>query len=269
MRTRIRPPSRHQTGRRRRSPDEHVVLQLQRTIGNRATTRLLRQPVEAPPKPASKQPEVLKKAGVTTDARVNDKTAGLIQAALEESVELAPYLKGKFPKYAITKGFELHTDEDDFNTAVKTIVKKNTEPMTKNQRAAAYGKIGGFYDRASNTVHVRRRSTFGHTVHESMHKVASSGFHTFWGDFINEGVTQYFADRLLVEHGLSKVTDHEYKDELACAEKLVALTDWKTVAGAYFQNDGALREAVMRKLNLDLLGLTKAVRAGTVCSRLQ
>jgi len=244
------------------------VLQLQRTIGNRATTRLLRQPVEAPPKPAVKKPEVLKKAGVSTDDRVNDKTAGLIQAALEESVELAPYLKGKFPKYAITKGFELHTREDDFNEAVKTIVKKNREPMTEKQRAEAYGKVGGFYDRPSNKVHVRSRTKFGHAVHEAMHKVASPAFHGFWGDFVNEGVTQLFADRLLVEHGLTEVTDHEYKDELACAKKLVALTDWQTVAAAYFTADMKLLNAVGRKLKMDTNGVHDAIAAGTLCSRL-
>jgi hypothetical protein len=260
MRTRIRSDAQHHAGRRRhvarRPPDEELVLRLQRTIGNRATTRLL-----------LRKPQVLAKAGLTTDSRVDSKTPGLIQAALEESDELKPFLGGKFPKYAVTKGFEVHTDEDDFNEAVKKM-RKNLEPMTKNQKAAAYGKIGGFYDRPSNTVHVRSRTKFGHAVHEGMHKVASSGFHTFWGDFINEGVTQLFADRLLVEHGLGEVTDHEYQDELACAKKLVALTDVKTVAGAYFQNDGALREAVIKHLKTDLLGLTKAVRAGTVCPRL-
>ena len=275
MRTRIRPTSLHQTGRRRRvarrPPDEELVLQLQHTIGNRATTQLLRQPVEAPPKPqpATKQPEVLKKAGVKTDSRVNDKTAGLIQAALEESVrDSAPYLKGKFPKYSITKGFELHTREDDFNEAVKTIVKKNREPMTEKQKAEAYGKVGGFYDRPSNKVHVRSRTKFGHAVHEAMHKLASPAFHGYWGDFVNEGVTQLFADCLLVEHGLTEVTDHEYKDELACAKKLVALTDWQTVAAAYFQADLKLLNAVARKLKTDTNGVHDALVAGTVCSRL-
>jgi len=48
MRTRIRSEAQQHAGRRRhvarQPPDEELVLRLQRTIGNRATTQLLRQP---------------------------------------------------------------------------------------------------------------------------------------------------------------------------------------------------------------------------------
>jgi hypothetical protein len=259
MRTRIRSQAQHVTVRRRhvarRPPDVELVLQLQHTIGNRATIQLLQR-----------TPQVLTKAGIKTDSRVSDKTPGMIQTALEESVELKPFLKGKFPGSAVTKDFEIHTDEKSFNTAIKAHF-KNTEPMTDKQMAEAYGGYGGFVERANRRIHVRSRSTFGHAVHEAMHRVSSSGFRGFWGDFLNEGVTQLFADRLLVEHGLTKVTDHKYKDELACAEKLVALTDVNTVAAAYFQNDGKLREAVMKELKVDLHDLSR-LDGKTICARL-
>ena len=48
--------------------------------------------------------------------------------------------------------------------------------MNEAQRAAAYGKIGGFYDRPTNEVHVRARTKFGHALHEAMHKVAHPVF---------------------------------------------------------------------------------------------
>jgi hypothetical protein len=256
MRTRLRATAQHHGARRRAATDELLVLRLQRTIGNRATTRLL-----------LRKPDSLTKAGVNTDDRVSDKTPALIQAALEDSDELKPYLKDKFPKSLVTKDFDIHTDEDDFNEAAKAM-KHNTEPMTKNQRAAAYGHIGGFFDRSTRHIHVRSRTKFGHAVHEAMHKVAHPGFHGFWDDFINEGVTQYFADRLLKEHGLGIVTDHEYKKQLECAEKLVTLTNWQTVAKAYFQNDGALREAVLKKLGTDLGTLRRDLMAEKVCARL-
>ena len=76
--------------------------------------------------------------------------------------------------------------------------------MTKKERAAAYGRIGGFFDRSNGVIHVRSRTKFGHALHEAMHKVAHPGFHGFWGEFINEGVTQYFADCLLREQGLPR-----------------------------------------------------------------
>ena len=140
--------------------------------------------------------------------------------------------------------------------------------MDKRQRAANFGKIGGFYERRTNEVHVRSRTKFGHALHEAMHKVAHPVFRPYWDRFINEGVTQYFTDMVLEEQGLAKVTDHEYAKELACAEKLVAATSWQIVAAAYFQNDGALREALMRRLQLDGGGLTREIGAERICPRL-
>jgi hypothetical protein len=259
---RLRSDALHHAGGRRRSgaarhrPDAELVLSLQRSIGNRATTRLLRSPKQ-----------VLTTAGITTDSRVNDETPKWIQAALDESEKLRPFLKGKFPKSAVTKDFEIHSVEDDFNQAAKTMY-GNTEPMTKDQRAAAYGKIGGFFDRGTRKIHVRSRTKFGHAVHEAMHKVAHPGFHGFWGEFINEGVTQLFADCLLREQGLSIVTDHEYKKQLECAEKLVALSSFETVARAYFQMDQGLHEAVMKHLKMDVGQLHQARRAKKVCELL-
>jgi hypothetical protein len=101
-----------------------------------------------------------------------------------------------------------------------------------------------------------------------MHKVAHPVFKPYWGRLINEGVTQYFTDLLLREQGLSEVTDHEYKDELACARKLVAATSWQVVARAYFLNDGALREALMARFKLSAGAFTGEVGAERICSRL-
>lgn len=292
MLARVRSDAPLRTGARRRvssvcEDDVAHVLRLQRTIGNRATTRLLREPVadveqEWARFEAAKQthqqrlaeyaardkPHVLKQQGITTDSRVASDTPKWIQAALAESQLLRPYLKKKFPASAITDGkFTIESNEDVFNTAAKDYL-GNKDNMTKEQRAAAFGGIGGYYDRRDHSVHVRSRTKFGHAVHESMHKVASPGFHIFWGTFINEGVTQYFTDLLLEEQGLSKVTDHKYGAELACAEKLVAATSWQVVAGAYFLEDGTLRETLMKRFKLDLLGLKKELIAERVCARL-
>ena len=134
---------------------------------------------------------------------------------------LKPSLKDKFARAAITSDCDIHSDDDDFNEAAKKM-KHSMEPMTKTQRAAAYGKIGGFYDRSTHHIHLRARSKFG----------------------------------------------HEYEDRLACANKLVALTDWQAVAKAFFVNDGALLEAVKKKLNMDVGPLRKALLDDTVCARL-
>ena len=293
MIARLRSDALHHAGDRRRGgaarrrPDAELVLSLQRSIGNRATTRLLREPLDTDIAAerarfdeharVHKQrlaeyaqrstPHVLKTAGITTDSRVDSETPKWIQAALAESQKLRPFLKGKFPKSAVTKDFEIHAVEDDFNEAAKTMY-GNTQPMTKAQRAAAYGKIGGFFDRDTRKIHVRSRTKFGHAVHEAMHKVAHRDFHGFWNEFVNEGVTQYFADCLLQEQGLPIVTDHDYKAQLECAKKLVALSSFETVAAAYFRMDPGLHEAVMKHLKIDINALLQLRRTNTVCTRL-
>ena len=296
MLARVRSDTPHLTGARRRPgdachpPDVAQILRLQRTIGNRATTRLLRQPTMTEDEALAdvalerarfdaakrthqqhlaqygeRRPHALKSAGIITDSRVNNDTPKWIQAALAESRLLRPYLRGK---PVITDGsFHIHSGEDDFNEAAKKHL-GNKDLMDKAKRAAAYGKIGGFYDRNSKQVHVRSRTKFGHALHEAMHKVAHPVFFRYWQRFINEGVTQYFTDLVLREQGLSEVTDHEYKDELACAKKLVLATSEDVVARAYFLNDQALREALMRRFQIDAGTLTREIGAERICTRL-
>jgi hypothetical protein len=48
----------------------------------------------------------------------------------------------------------------------------------------------------------------------------------------------------------------------------VAATSWQIVTAGYFQNDGALREALMRRLKLDGGGLTREIGAERICTRL-
>src|SRR5215216_387602 len=179
MRTALRSAPLDHAGLRRRRGATHslpLVLQLQRTIGNLATTRLLLR------QPTTVAPHALKDAGVDATSRINDKTRKLIQAAFEESEILRPYLKDKFPRAAATEGaFVIHTDEDDFNQAYMRY-RGITEPMTQNQRAEKFGSIGGFFDRSKNTMHVRSRGRFGHAMHEAMHKLAAPVFRGFWGD---------------------------------------------------------------------------------------
>ena len=297
MLARLRSDAPHHTGGRRRSgallppPDVAHVLRLQRTIGNRATTRLLRQPMpteeevradveqerarfeaakrrhqqrmaQYPP-----QPHALRSAGITTDSRVTADTPKWIQTALDESRSLRPYLTGKFPASAITDRFTIESNEDQFNQAAQKYL-GDRDNLTAKERAEKYGHIGGYYDRSDHSVHVRSRTKFGHALHEAMHKVAHPVFKPYWGRLINEGVTQYFTDLLLREQGLAEVTDHEYKDELACARKLVAATSWQVVAAAYFQNDGMLRETLMRRFKLDGGQFTHEIGAERICSRL-
>jgi hypothetical protein len=273
----------------RRTPS---ARRLQRTIGNRATARLLRQAVtedevradvEAERArfdqaraqheqrlkqiDAADRPHVLKDAGIATDSHVDDKTAGLIQSALAESRKLRPYLRGKFPGLAISDGrFEVHPRDVDFNRAAGAW-RRLPPHTTDNELATIFADIGGYYDRGKKTIHLRPHATFGHAVHESMHKVSHAGF-LWWGSFIDEGVTQLMADCLLQEHGLSKVTNHNYWRQLECAHKLVAATNFDMVARAYFLNDPELRETLRARFELSLGDMAREMFDGKFCARL-
>jgi hypothetical protein len=292
MHARLRSQPLHHAGGHRRSgaicpPEVARVLRLQRTIGNRATTRLLREPTATEDLEAERarfeaakrehrerlthypaQPHALRSAGITTDARVDGDTPKWIQTALEESRSLGPYLKGKFPGSSITDGkFSIESSEKVFNQGAQTYLGDH-DNLNDADRAAKYGHIGGYYDEKDHSVHVRSRTKFGHALHEAMHKVSHPVFFHFWKRQINEGVTQYFTDVLLKEQGLPEVTDHEYKDELACAKKLVAATSFDLVAAAYFTNDDRLRKALMSRLRLEAGPFAHAVNAEKVCERL-
>jgi hypothetical protein len=69
------------------------------------------------------------------------------------------------------------------------------------------------------------------------------------GEFLNEGLTQYFADIVLRDQGVPKFTDHAYKKELACATRFVDRFHLDSVARLYFLNDsqGALNQFVQSK----------------------
>jgi len=273
----------------RRTPP---ALRLQRAIGNRATARLLRQAVTEDEVRADVEaeegryeraraqheqrlkelnavdrPHVLKDAGIKTDSHVNDKTPGLIQSALAESRKLRPYLRGKFPALAINDGrFEVHARDDYFNQAAGAW--RHLPPQTTDRELAEKFKdIGGFYDRGKKKIHLRPHATFGHAVHESMHKVSHAGF-LWWDSFIDEGVTQLMADCLLQEHGLAKVTNHNYWRQLECAQKLVAATNFDMVARAYFLNDPELRETLRARFKLSLGDMAREMFDGKFCRRL-
>ena len=107
-----------------------------------------------------------------------------------------------------------------------------------------------------------------HSDEDLFNQAAKKHLTPYWQRFINEGVTQYFTDRVLREQGLSEVTDHEYTDELACAKKLVLATNEDVVARAYFLNEQALREALMRRFQIDGGTLTREIGAERICTRL-
>ena len=67
---------------------------------------------------------------------------------------------------------------------------------------------------------------------------------------MNEGITQYFTDLFLKEGQYDILTDHGYKDNLECANKIVSQTNEETVAKAFFDSNAKLVSDLQKLLHL-------------------
>lgn len=120
------------------------------------------------------------------------------------------------------------------------------------------GEIGGFYCRKNDMIYVvagsgkERTSTLGDAVHEGVHKKSKSGFANLFTDFLNEGVTQFFADKVLVDQKLPEYKGHNYKQQLACAKDMVRIAGMDDVAKEYFQGNNDLLNNLNGKLSAEL-----------------
>lgn len=83
-----------------------------------------------------------------------------------------------------------------------------------------------------------------------------------FGGYLDEGVTQYFTDLVLVEQGLGKMKTHVYQDQLRCANQLVAFFNPDIVAKAYFQGVAleSLAKNVVGRLNTNLAELATQLK---------
>jgi hypothetical protein len=186
------------------------------------------------------------KAGVKTDTRASLGQLALLGTIIEASPTLSPYLtaqpaQGAQPTDLRNKrNFTIHGSDDDLQAAARRTGIAAPPPGKK---------IGGFYDRPTDTIHLPPTAEFSDALHESVHKYSPSVspratlLMSRCGTFLNEGVTQYFADIVLTDQGLEKSTYHAYQQQLACALRFVAMFHMEAVARLYFLGDqGSLHQ---------------------------
>ena len=102
------------------------------------------------------------------------------------------------------------------------------------------------------------------TKRDLLIQVAESMFE----EFLDEGVTAWFTDRVLEEQNQAEHKDL-YRDNAACAARLVAATSPTMVAEAYFdQKVGPLAEAVAKKLRIPLGDVHGLAAKGELCDKL-
>jgi len=204
-------------------------------------------------------------AGVTGDTTANASQLTLLRTIIEGSPTLMPYLRQQREQRTQPTDlrnrdrFTVHVRDEDFQDAQR---RAGIAPAERGKR------IGGFYDRPTDAIHLPRDSKFGHALHEAIHKYSPTGRCAIQLDpntqmlvpnrtvtlcncdsFLNEGLTQYFADVVLKDQGLPRFTDHSYQDQLACATRFVNTYHLDNVARLYFLNDsqGALNQFVQSR----------------------
>jgi hypothetical protein len=174
-------------------------------------------------------------------------TAVFVEALIEASPFLEPYLVGRLVRTRVADRFTIYDFRETFEEKRDTLDKRVT-PMGGRADKRPYG----FYHRRTDSIHLPSDAKFGHALHEGIHKYSSVAVQNGLGVYFNEGVTQYFTNRVLAEHP-ELGTVAAYDDELACAR--IALRwindDVAMFARAYFGGEvNPLATAVRQRLNL-------------------
>jgi hypothetical protein len=213
--------------------------------------------------------DVFKRAGVTATTRVGKTTASLIQTVLERSRALRPYIGQKLGRVMIPKNFIHHDFDATFNNAYTGLHKIVIPAGSAEEKELITRR--GFYHPPTDAIHLRPAANVGHALHEAIHKFSSPGFRSVFGGYLDEGVTQYFTDVVLVEQGLGKMTTHTYQDHLRCANQLIGLFNPDVIAKAYFQGAGLqdLANILVGRLNTNLTELaTKLKNGDALCAKI-
>ena len=205
------------------------------------------------------------KAGVKTDTRASLGQLDLLRTIIEASPTLSPYLTAQRAQGAgptdlrNQRNVTIHASQSDLEDKARATGIAVPPPPRL---------IGGFYDRATDTIHLPPEAQFGDALHESVHKysptfVANPGHASGrpanlvtsrCGSFLNEGLTQYFADIILTDQGLQKSTHHQYQQQVACATRFVRKFNLDAAARLYFLGDqGTLHQFLQSGLVLPVL----------------
>lgn len=187
----------------------------------------------------------------TREILADEKIAGDVDAALKTSKAITAYI----PKEQIkeTKGhvhidlkgaFEKHEEESAKASG-------NTSPPVPEGQTVA-----GFTDLRTGQIHLKNQlADVESAIHEAIHlnsnvgnqKKGLSAFQLNFGHPLEEGVTQYFTNKVLDEQGLAP--GPSYKDELNLAQALIDTLGEKAVGDAYFKGDTKAQKAIVDASN--------------------
>lgn len=204
---------------------------------------------------------VLKRAGFTTERWADGKAPALIQAALEQSRVLRPFIANKLGKVNILKNYRHYGSDDEFVHAYVKLNKINA-PFASHKALTAH--VRAYFDRSTDSIHLRPRTHFGEVLQLVIRKFSSPGFGGFFGESMAKGVDLYFTNLVLEEQGLDQMKSADLKEQLGCAADLVGVGGLSLVGKAYFENHSDLIRHLTTNLSIGPVR-TEELAGDTLC----
>lgn len=202
--------------------------------------------------------DVLKRAGLTTERWVDGKAPALIQAALEQSNKLRPFIANKLGKINISKNYHQYGSDDEF-VSVYLKLNKIVVPFGPQEKALT-DNVRAFYHRPTDSIRLRPRTHFGEVLQMAVIKFSSPGFGGFFGESLAKSVGLYFTNLVLEEQGLDRMKSADPKDQLGNATDLVGVVGLSLVGKAYFQNHSDLINYLTTKLSIGPVRIEELTR---------
>jgi alkaline phosphatase D len=207
---------------------------------------------------------VLKRAGLTTERWADQKTPALIQAALEQSRVLRPFIANKLGKITISGNYHHYGSDPEF---VYAYLKLHNIVVPEQEGKRLTDNVRAFYHRPTDSIRLRPHTHFGQVLQLAIIKLSSQGFGGFFGEYLANGVGLYFTNLVLREQGLDPMKESNLKDQLDCAMDLVGVAGLGLVGKAYFQNHVDLINHLTTKLSIGPVRIEELTKNG-LCTTL-
>lgn len=197
--------------------------------------------------------------------------AAFVEALIETSQAIGPYLLRKRAATSVAKNLKLYDFREQFESADARLSGRKGPIIGRPRQTTV---VGGFYHQRTDSIHLPPDAKFADALHEGIHKYSSVVVRMRLGEYVNEGLTQHFTDLVRAEHGVKGRHEHAYGDRLACANKVIGwLDDGERLSRrAYFRGDiEPLRQEIMRRLRVNgsqLDGLARDRGGEGLCERI-
>jgi alkaline phosphatase D len=201
---------------------------------------------------------VLKRAGFTTERWADGKAPALIQAALEQSNKLRPFIANKLGTITTSKNYHHYGSDDEFVSAYLKL-NRIVVPFGPQEKALT-DNVRAFYHRPTDSIRLRPHTYFGEVLQMAIIKVSSPGFGGFFGESMAKSVGLYFTNLVLEEQGLDRMKSADPKDQLGNATDLVGVVGLSLVGKAYFQNHLDLINHLTTKLSIGPVRIEELTR---------